>query len=94
MQQLDAQILYDTILHPLLNIQDLRTDSRISYIPGNRNIMELVNKVDNGGYKVGFILFPATVDEIKLLAEKQLTMPPKSTYIEPKMRNGLIVYEF
>lgn len=94
MQQLDAQILYDTILNPLLNIQDLRTDSRISYIPGNRNIMELVNKVDNGGFKLGFILFPATVDEIKLLAEKQLTMPPKSTYIEPKMRNGLIVYEF
>ena len=91
MQQLDAQILYDTILNPLLNIQDLRTDSRISYIPGNKNIMELVNKVDNGEYKVGFILYPATVNEIKLLAEQQLTMPPKSTYIEPKMRNGLII---
>jgi len=94
MEQLDAQILYDTILHPLLNIKDLRTDSRISYIPGNKNIMELVTKVDNGEYKIGFILFPSTVEEIKVLAEHQLKMPPKSTYIEPKMRSGLIIYEF
>lgn len=90
---LDAQILYDTILHPLLNITDLRTDSRISYIPGNKNIMELVNKIDNGDYKVGFILYPSSIDEIKTLADNNLTMPPKSTYIEPKFRNGLIIYE-
>lgn len=94
MEQLDAQILYDTVLNPLLGIKDLRTDSRITYIPGNKNIMELVNKVDSGDYKVGFILYPSTVEEIKILAEHQLTMPPKSTYIEPKMRNGLIIYEF
>ncbi|MBA5791857.1 DUF1015 domain-containing protein [Flavobacterium sp. xlx-214] len=91
---LDPQILYDTILQPLLNITDLRTDSRISYIPGNKNIMELVNKIDNGDYKVGFILYPSSIDEIKTLADNNLTMPPKSTYIEPKFRNGLIIYEF
>ncbi len=94
LKQLDAQILYDTILKPLLNIKDLRTDNRISYIPGNKNIMELVNKVDSGEFTVGFILYPSTVEEIKLLAENGLTMPPKSTYIEPKMRSGLIIYEF
>lgn len=91
---LDAQILYDRILNPLLAIKDLRTDSRINYIPGNKNIMELVNKVDNGEFKVGFILFPSSIEEIKVLADNNLTMPPKSTYIEPKFRNGLIIYEF
>lgn len=93
-ENLDAQILYDKILHPLLNIKDLRTDSRINYIPGNKNIMELVNKVDNGDYKVGFILYPSSIEEIKALADNNLTMPPKSTYIEPKFRSGLIIYEF
>ena len=91
---LDAQILYDRILNPLLAIKDLRTDSRINYIPGNKNIMELVNKVDNGEFKIGFILYPSSIDEIKVLADTNLTMPPKSTYIEPKFRNGLIIYEF
>ncbi|SEH68493.1 Uncharacterized conserved protein, DUF1015 family [Paenimyroides aquimaris] len=93
-EHLDAQILYETILHPLLNIKDLRTDSRITYIPGNKNIVELVNKIDNGEYKVGFILYPSSIEEIKTLADNNLTMPPKSTYIEPKLRNGLIIYEF
>lgn len=91
---LDAQILYETILQPILNIGDLRTDSRISYIPGNHNLTEWVQKIDLGEYKVGFLLYPATVEEIKSLADNQLTMPPKSTYIEPKFRNGLIIYEF
>ncbi|UUV20957.1 DUF1015 domain-containing protein [Paenimyroides aestuarii] len=91
--RLDAQILYKKILNPLLNIKDLRTDSRISYIPGNKNIIELVNKVDNGEFKIGFILYPSTISEIKTLADNDLTMPPKSTYIEPKLRNGLIIYE-
>lgn len=93
-KQLDTQILYDLILNPLLNIQDLRTDSRISYIPGNKGLNDLVEKIDNGEYKVGFILYPSTVNEIKALADNNLIMPPKSTYIEPKFRNGLIIYEF
>lgn len=92
--QLDAQILYDNILNPLLNIKDLRTDSRISYLPGTKSLVDLVNKIDNGEYKVGFILYPSSVDEIKTLADNGLTMPPKSTYIQPKFRSGLITYEF
>lgn len=91
---LDAQILYDKILSTILGIGDLRTDSRIEYIPGNQSIVELFKKIDNGEYRVGFTLFPPTIEEIKFLADNQLTMPPKSTYIEPKLRNGLLVYEF
>ncbi len=91
---LDAQILYDKVLHSLLDIGDLRTDSRIDYIPGNQSIVEMFKKIDNGDYKVGFTLFPSTIEEIKFLADNHLTMPPKSTYIEPKLRNGLLIYEF
>ena len=94
LSHLDAQILYEKILHRILDIQDLRTDSRIDYIPGNKSIVEMFNKIDNGDYKIGFTLFPASIDEIKYLADNNLTMPPKSTYIEPKFRNGLIIYEF
>ncbi len=91
---IDAQVLYNKILHPILNIEDLRTDSRIDYIPGNENIIEMFKKIDNGEYKVGFTLVPPNIEEIKYLANHNLSMPPKSTYIEPKLRNGLIIYEF
>ncbi len=91
---LDAQILYDKILHKILDIGDLRTDSRIDYIPGSQSVMEMFKKIDNGEYEVGFTLFPPSIEEIKYLAHNNLTMPPKSTYIEPKLRNGLIIYEF
>lgn len=94
LEVLDAQILYDKILHKILAIGDLRTDSRIDYIPGNQSVMEMFKKIDNGEYEVGFTLFPPSIDEIKYLAHNNLTMPPKSTYIEPKLRNGLIIYEF
>lgn len=93
LENLDAQILYDKILLPILGIGDLRTDSRIDYIPGNKNLLEMIEKIDNGEFKIGFNLFPASIEEIKFLADHNLTMPPKSTYIEPKFRNGLIIYE-
>lgn len=94
LEVLDAQILYDKILHKILGIGDLRTDSRIDYIPGNQSVIEMFKKIDNGEYEVGFTLFPPSIDEIKYLAHNNLTMPPKSTYIEPKLRNGLMIYEF
>jgi uncharacterized protein (DUF1015 family) len=93
LEALDAQILYDKILHPLLGITDLRNDSRIDYIPGNRPITAIKETIDEGHYTVGFMLYPASVDEIKQLADNNLIMPPKSTYIEPKLRSGLVVYE-
>lgn len=94
LNQLDAQILYDLVLSPILGIEDLRTDSRISYIPGNQGLVELKKSIDEEDYKVGFILYPPTVEQIKQLADAQKIMPPKSTYIEPKFRNGLLIYEF
>lgn len=93
LEALDAQILYDKILHPLLGIIDLRNDSRIDYIPGSRPITAIKETVDEGHYTVGFMLYPASINEIKELADNNLIMPPKSTYIEPKLRSGLVVYE-
>ncbi len=92
-EALDAQILYDKVLEPLLAIHDLRNDGRIEYIPGNIPITTIKEIIDGGDYQVGFILYPASIEEIKQLADNNLIMPPKSTYIEPKFRSGLVVYE-
>lgn len=91
--QLDAQVLYDTVLHPILGIGDLRNDERIDYISGKQSITAIKEKVDEGHFAVGFMLFPSNINEIKAFADNNLIMPPKSTYIEPKFRSGLVVYE-
>lgn len=90
---LDAQILYDKVLQPLLGIEDLRNDERIEYIPGKQSVATIKELVDEGEFEVGFMLFPSDISEIKALANHNLIMPPKSTYIEPKFRSGLIIYE-
>ena len=92
-EALDAQILYNKVLKPLLAIHDLRNDERIEYIPGSKPITAIKEIIDGGDYQVGFILYPASIQEIKQLADNNLIMPPKSTYIEPKFRSGLVVYE-
>jgi uncharacterized protein (DUF1015 family) len=93
LEALDAQILYKKVLHPLLGIGDLRNDERIEYIPGSKPITNIKQVIDEGEYKVCFMLYPASIQEIKQLADNNLIMPPKSTYIEPKFRSGLVVYE-
>lgn len=93
LERLDAQILYDKVLRPLLGIGDLRTDERIEYIPGTKPVTEIKAAIDDDEYKVGFMLYPVNIDEIIELADNKLIMPPKSTYIEPKFRSGLVVYE-
>lgn len=93
LDNLDAQILYDKVLQPLLGIEDLRNDERIEYIPGKQSIATIKELVDEGEFEVGFMLYPSDISEIKALADNGLIMPPKSTYIEPKFRSGLIVYE-
>jgi uncharacterized protein (DUF1015 family) len=93
LKNLDAQILYDKVLQPLLGIEDLRNDERIEYIPGKQSILTIKELVDEGEFEVGFMLFPSDITEIKALADNHLIMPPKSTYIEPKFRSGLLVYE-
>jgi uncharacterized protein (DUF1015 family) len=93
LENLDAQILYDKVLQPILGIEDLRNDERIEYIPGKQSILTIKELVDEGEFEVGFMLFPSDISEIKALADNNLIMPPKSTYIEPKFRSGLMIYE-
>ncbi len=93
LSRLDTQILYKTILEPILGIKDLRNDKRIHYGYGKRNVITMKNEIDAGNFKVGFGLVPLEMDEIKAIADAGLVMPPKSTYIEPKLRSGMAIYE-
>lgn len=90
---LDTQILFKTILEPILGIQDLRNDKRIAYRHGKYNILKMKDAIDQGEFTVGFGLLPLTIEEIMAVADADLVMPPKSTYIEPKLRSGLAIYE-
>ena len=94
LEELDAQLLYKTILQPILGIDDLRTDTRIEYSDGKKDIVFLKSKVDSGEFKVGFGLYPASTEQMKKIADQNLTMPPKSTFISPKLRSGITIYEF
>ena len=94
LDELDAQLLYQTILKPLLGISDLRNDNRIDYLSGKKDIINLKSKIDSGEFKVGFGMVPATIEQMKHIADDGLKMPPKSTYIEPKLRSGVTIYEF
>ncbi|MBT8309047.1 MAG: DUF1015 domain-containing protein [Flavobacteriaceae bacterium] len=96
LDSLDAQVLYKTILKPVLGIEDLRNDTRIDYIHthGREEIVNMKGFVDSGDYKVGFGMCPATVDQMKKIADEGLKMPPKSTYILPKLRSGITIYEY
>lgn len=94
LSELDTYILYEKLLKPILGIEDLRNDDRISYIHGKNDLIEMKLLIDSGKFAVGFGMVPITIDEIKKVADEGLIMPPKSTYIEPKLRSGLTIYEF
>ena len=94
LDSLDPQVLYETILKPLLGIEDLRNDQRIDYSHGKRELAYVQTVIDSGTFAVGFGMLPVTAEEMRKIADEGLKMPPKSTYIEPKLRSGVTVYEF
>jgi uncharacterized protein (DUF1015 family) len=91
---LDTQILYKTILDPILGISDVRNNTRLSYSYGKNNMVTIKTEVDSGEFALGFGLVPITIHELKAIADEGLTMPPKSTFIEPKLRSAVTIYEF
>ena len=93
LEDLDSQILFKTVLDPILGIKDLTKDDRITYKPEILNPTQIKDEVDTGKYAVGFGLFPISIGQLKLVADNNLTMPPKSTFIEPKLRTGLTIFE-
>jgi len=89
---LDVAILQNNLLKPILGINDPRTDNRIDFVGGIRGTKELENRVNSGKCKVAFTMFPTTVAELMNVADAGLIMPPKSTWFEPKLRDGLLVH--
>jgi uncharacterized protein (DUF1015 family) len=94
LSELDTEILYQTILKPILGIEDIRNDSKINYSQNKSDSLELKTKVDSGDFKVSFGMLPTTIDELKNIVDAGFLMPPKTTYIEPKLRSALTIYEF
>jgi uncharacterized protein (DUF1015 family) len=90
--RLDAARLNTAVLAPVLGIHDLRTDPRVHFVPGTNGIHELQRQVDNGVGDVAFHLHPVQFAELQAVADSGGIMPPKSTYIEPKLRSGFTVY--
>jgi uncharacterized protein (DUF1015 family) len=90
---LDAAILQDRVLAPILGIDDPRTSDRISFVGGIRGTQELVRRVDRKG-GVAFSLHPLGVDQLMAVADAGRVLPPKSTWFEPKLRSGLLVHRF
>ena len=90
---IDAEILTRYILSPILGIHDLTTNENISFQSGEDGILAIEHSVNSGVNLIGFLLYPVTMEQIKAVADEDAIMPPKSTYIEPKMRSGLTIYK-
>jgi len=87
---LDVDTLETTILQPLLGIKDVRTDKRIDFVGGIRGTQELERLVNSGAAAVAFSMYPVSVKDLMRIADAGGIMPPKSTWFEPKLRDGLL----
>jgi len=90
--QLDPAILSKNILDPILGIKNIRNDKRVDFMDGKQGLKALEAAVDCGEYRVAFALKPITFEQLKRVADQNEVMPPKSTYVEPKLRSGLTIY--
>lgn len=89
---LDVSILQNYLLVPVLGIGDPRTDTRIAFVGGARGTAELKKMVDSGEAKVAFSMFPTTMDDLFAVSDMGEIMPPKSTWFEPKLKDGLLIH--
>ena len=87
---LDVTLLQERVLEPILGIRDVRTDERIEFVGGARGTDALERKVDSGEAAVAFSVYPVSVDDLMRIADAREIMPPKSTWFEPKLRDGLL----
>jgi uncharacterized protein (DUF1015 family) len=91
-ERLDVSILQKHLLAPVLGIDDPRTSKRIDFVGGIRGLGELEKRVDSGEMAVAFALFPTSIEELLAIADAGQIMPPKSTWFEPKLRDGVVVH--
>lgn len=92
-ESLDVSVLQDRLLDPILGIKDVRTDKRIDFIGGLRGTGELERLVKEGEAAVAFSLFPTTMEDLLRVSDAGEIMPPKSTWFEPKLRDGLLIHK-
>ncbi len=92
--RLDATLLQDKVLSPILGITDPRTSKRIDFVGGIRGTAELIKRTDSGEAAAAFSMHPVTLDQLMEISDAGQIMPPKSTWFEPKLRSGLFVYTF
>lgn len=93
LDKLDVSIVEEYILKRIFNITDSKTDKRIAFMDGTKGIGTLQETVDSNDCDLAITLFQTSIEEVKEVAEQNLIMPPKSTWIEPKLRTGLVIYE-
>jgi uncharacterized protein (DUF1015 family) len=89
---LDVTIVSNLVLDPILGIKDQRTDKRIDFVGGIRGLAELEKRVNSGEMAVAFSLHPVTIQQLFDIADSGNVMPPKSTWFEPKLRDGLLTH--
>ncbi len=90
---LDCTVLQERVLGPILGIGDVRTDRRVDFVGGARGTKALEQLVDSGKAAVAFSMYPVSVQELMAVADAGSIMPPKSTWFEPKLRDGLLIHE-
>lgn len=93
-QSLDISLLTAHIVEPLLGVGDPRKDERIDFVGGIRGVEELSKRVDKGGWAIAFSLYPTSMDSLMAVAESGQVMPPKSTWFEPKLADGVVSLVF
>jgi uncharacterized protein (DUF1015 family) len=92
LDRLDVKLLSDRLLEPVLGIADPRTDPRIDFVGGIRGLAALEARVDSGDWAVAFALYPTGIADLMAVADANEVMPPKSTWFEPKLADGLVSY--
>ena len=91
--RLDGNVLQERLLTPILGIQDVRTDKRIDFVGGAKGTKTLEQLVDSGKMAVAFSMYPVSIVELMDVSDGGDIMPPKSTWFEPKLRDGLLIHE-
>lgn len=89
-ERLDVQMLTRMVLEPLLGIADQRTDNRVDFVGGSRGSEEIARRVNSGEMAIGFTFFPTSLNDLMAVADAGMIMPPKSTWFEPKLADGMI----
>jgi uncharacterized protein (DUF1015 family) len=88
---LDATLLNELIISEILHIKDVRNDTRIAYVEGAKGTQGIIKEAGKNKNKVSFMLYPVAFDDMMTMADKDISLPPKSTYFEPRIKSAMLV---